>query len=194
MSQNRLHNQPESTTTASQFTPKFSASLVARFPALEQSKRSDSRPRQTGTQHKLLKRVVKPQTPQTKRPKERAHVPHSNKYLRRPIKHTFSGRVHDLNVAKIIKTSSLRNGPVLQSISPSVDLSSSTSLEAKSEDRLRDFASKQFEFREYMQQQNNASGGVPDTSDHSRSVSPVSVADSVPSISSRESSPGIISK
>lgn len=187
-----VHNKAAYTTapTSSSFTPKFSASLVARFPALQQSKRDeDSTPRQTESQHKLLKRVAKPLAPQSKRPKQRealVPLPHANKYLRRPVKHTFSGRVHDLNVARIIKTSSLRNGSLSQS-------SRSKPLVAHNEDRLQDFASKQHEFREYMKQMD--CGGdhdqVPETSDHSRSVSPASVADSLPSVSSRESSPGL---
>ncbi|AOW03917.1 hypothetical protein B0I72DRAFT_29232 [Yarrowia lipolytica] len=172
------------------FTPKFSASLVARFPALEQPK--TSLPKQAESRHRLLKRVAKPLDPQSKRPKQRVQVPYANKHLRRPVKHTFSGRVHDLNVAKIIKTSSLRNGHMMQSVSSSVDSGRSKSLEAQHEDRLQDFASKQLEFREYMKQVN--SGHVPDASDHSRSVSPASVADSLSSESSKESSPGVETK
>lgn len=156
MTNSTLQNNPTT------FTPKFSDSLVARFPALKQSKTSN--PRQNESQHKLLKRVAKPLAPQSKTPPKRVHVPHSNKYLRRPVKHTFSGRVHDLNVAKIIQTS-LRKG-------------------SSHEDRLSEFASKQQEFREYM-------NSKMDTSDHSRSVSPVSVADSLASISSEASSPNI---
>lgn len=182
-------------TTSSTFTPKFSASLVARFPALEQSKRDDeSTPRQTESQHKLLKRVAKPLAPQSKRSKQRealVSLPHANKYLRRPVKHTFSGRVHDLNVARIIKTSSQRNGSLLQSAAL-MESGRSKSLEAQNEDRLQDFASKQHEFREYMKQLDRGSDEpILEASDHSRSVSPASVADSLPSVSSRESTPGL---
>lgn len=192
----QVHNQEAYTTapTSSSFTPKFSASLVARFPALQQSKRDeDSTPRQTESQHKLLKRVAKPLAPQSKRPKQRealVSLPHANKYLRRPVKHTFSGRVHDLNVARIIKTSSLKNGLLLQSPR------SKFGGQNHNEDRLQDFAAKQHEFRQYMKQMDCGSGDgvhdqVPETPDHSRSVSPASVADSLPSVSSRESSPGL---
>ncbi|KAG5354605.1 hypothetical protein CJU89_6380 [Yarrowia sp. B02] len=166
MSSQALQNTP------TPFTPKFSASLVARFPALQQSKTSI--PRQVQSQHKLLKRVAKPLAPRTKHSTPRLQVPHANKYLRRPVKRTFSGRVHDLNVAKIIR-SSQKNGPWMP-VEPA------RSKEDRNEARLEEFAAKQLEFREYMKQMAD-----------SRSVSPASVADSPPPVSSRESSPGLTS-
>lgn len=104
------NQQLQNSNQTSTFTPSFSAGLLARFPALGQS--TISVPKREQTQHKLLKRVHKPLKPQVQLHKQARCTRLSSRPLRKSRKHSFSGRLSDVNVAKIVRSSQKRNNTV----------------------------------------------------------------------------------